>query len=100
MFEHPDSMDQPIPPFPSDVPTAKLSKLSLRKLVAANEEESQKLFESCRTLGFFLLDLEDSHDGIVMLRDVLEMFKFAVPLFDLDTDTKMRYLMKDGAVFG
>lgn len=95
-----DYWDQSYPPFPSDVPTAKLSKLQLQKLVSANEEESQKLFESCQTSGFFLLDLQGSPEGDTMLRDVGEMFKLAGSLFAIDTDTKMKYGFRTGTVCG
>lgn len=95
-----DYWDRSYPPFPRDVPIAKLSKVNLQKLVAANEEESQKLFESCRTLGFFLLDLQESQEGNTMLRDVGEMFRLAKSLFDLDTETKMDYILRNGSAFG
>lgn len=88
------------PSFPLDVPTAKLRKVHLQKLAAPNEEESQKLFESCRTLGFFLLDLQDSQEGIAMLRDAGKMFTLAKLLFGLDTDTKMKYILRNGSAFG
>lgn len=95
-----DYWNQSYPGFPSDVPTALLSKLRLQKLISADEEESQKLFESCRNSGFFLLDLQGSSEGERMLRDVGEMFKLAVPLFALDTDTKMKYPLKNGTACG
>lgn len=91
---------QSYPKFPSDVPTAKLSKLHLQKLQSANEEESQKLFKSCRTLGFFLLDLQGSLEGDTMLSDVGKMFKLAGQLFSLETDTKMKYGMRNGTAYG
>lgn len=96
----PDYWDQSYPSFPSDVPTAALSKLHLQKLMSVNEEESQKLFESCRKSGFFLLDLQGSPEGNTMLKDVGEMFKLTGSLFDLDTDTKMKYRLKNGTAFG
>lgn len=96
----PDYWDRSYPSFPSDVPTAALTKLHLQRLMSANEEESRKLFESCQTSGFFLLDLQASPEGNMMLKDVDEMFKLAGSLFDLDTNTKMKYILKNGTAFG
>lgn len=95
-----DYWNQSYPKFPSDVPTAKLRKLHLQKLQSTNEEESQKLFESCRTSGFFLLDLQGSPEGNTMLSDVGEMFKLAGSLFSLETDTKMKYGLRNGTAYG
>lgn len=95
-----DYWHQSYPKFPSDVPTAKLSKLHLQKLQSDNEEESQKLFQSCRTSGFFLLDLHGTPEGDTMLSDVGEIFKLAGQLFSLETDTKMKYHMRNGSAYG
>lgn len=92
--------DQSLPTFPSDVPIARLGKVHLQRLQSANEDESQKLFESCRTTGFFLLDLQGSPEGTELLRDVEQMFKLGRPLFGLDTDTKMKYAKRKGTTYG
>ena len=49
-----------IPPFPTDVPTAPLLRISLAKLLAHDVAEEEALFVACRDLGFFYLDLRDA----------------------------------------
>ena len=46
-----------LPPFPEDVPTAPLLRISLSKLVQGDQKEIDKLWEACCELGFFYLDL-------------------------------------------
>lgn len=46
-----------LPPFPDDVPTAPLLRLSLQKLVSGDAQESARLWKACTELGFFYLDL-------------------------------------------
>ncbi|KAI9726899.1 MAG: hypothetical protein M1828_000247 [Chrysothrix sp. TS-e1954] len=46
-----------LPPFPTDVPTAPLLRLSLRKLLDDDQDENQRLWEACTELGFFYLDI-------------------------------------------
>jgi isopenicillin N synthase-like dioxygenase len=48
-----------LPPFPEDVPTAPLLRISLSKLTRGEREEIDKLWEACCELGFFYLDLRD-----------------------------------------
>lgn len=46
-----------LPPFPEDVPTAPLLRISLSKLTIGDREEISKLWKACCELGFFYLDL-------------------------------------------
>ncbi|THY22002.1 Clavaminate synthase-like protein [Aureobasidium pullulans] len=48
-----------LPPFPEDVATAPLLRISLSKLISGDEGETDKLWEACCRLGFFYLDLRD-----------------------------------------
>ncbi|MCJ1439175.1 hypothetical protein MMC27_008566 [Xylographa pallens] len=80
-----------IPPFPNDVPCAPLLKLSFRKLLDGDNEESDRLFEASKQLGFFYLDLRDSLEGDSILKDVDELFTIGEQLFDLDGDEKQKY---------
>lgn len=88
------------PPFPCDVPTAQLSKVSLRKLLSADRAESDALYESCKTSGFFLLDLTATPQGEELLQDVVKAFDVAKALFDLGVEEKMVYAMKPGRAYG
>jgi isopenicillin N synthase-like dioxygenase len=48
-----------LPPFPEDVPTAPLLRISLSKLTQGNSSEIDRLWQACRELGFFYLDLRE-----------------------------------------
>ena len=88
------------PPFPTDVPTAQLSKISLQKLLSADKAESAALFECCKSPGFFFLDLRDSPQGEELLEDVAKAFDASKALFDLDLDKKMINALKPGRAYG
>ena len=88
------------PPFPNDVPTAQLSKVSLRKLMSADDAESDVLYESCKTSGFFLLDMTATPEGEDILQDVAKAFDMAETLFEMATEEKMKYSMTSGKAYG
>jgi hypothetical protein len=46
-----------LPPFPEDVSTAPLLRISLSKLTQGDSDEIDRLWKACRELGFFYLDL-------------------------------------------
>ena len=52
-------------PFPEDVPTIELEKISLSKLLNGDEAESERVFEICKMTGrgFFYLDMLDHAIG-------------------------------------
>ena len=77
------------PPFPDDVPTAPLLRLSLHKLVKRDEAEVARFNRACEDLGFFYLDLEG--DGDSLLRDANELFGVGEALCDLPLDEKEKY---------
>ena len=86
------------PPFPPDLPVAPLNKNSLHKLLSGDAAESEAVFESCKTLGFFLIDLRDSSEGAEVLNDVDGMFEVGKNLFDIDLDKKLNFVVKDGTL--
>jgi hypothetical protein len=53
-----------LPPFPEDIPTAPLLRISLSKLTQGNQEEINKLWEACCELGFFYLDLRGASTNL------------------------------------
>jgi len=77
------------PPFPEDVPTAPLLRLSLRKLLGRDEAEVKRFNRACEDLGFFYLDLEG--DGDSLLRDANGLFDVAEALCDLPLEEKQKY---------
>ena len=50
-------------PFPDHVPRANIASLSFDKLLSNDASESEKLFEACRTYGFFHLNLQGSSES-------------------------------------
>jgi isopenicillin N synthase-like dioxygenase len=79
------------PPFPDDVPTADVPSISLGKLVSGDAAHSRELFEICRTVGFFLLDLTDDASGQAVLQSINEVLGIAKDVFDLDEEEKYQF---------
>ena len=80
-----------LPPFPDNVQTAPLLRLSLGKLLSGDEAELKRLFETCKDIGFFYLHLEDSETGSSLLKDADDLFQVGEKLFDLDLEEKEKY---------
>jgi isopenicillin N synthase-like dioxygenase len=76
-------------PFPDDVPTAPLLRLSLKKLLAKDAEEVNRFTRACEDLGFFYLDVSGLGDSL--LDDVNQLFSIGEELFNLPLDEKKRY---------
>ncbi|TKA71604.1 hypothetical protein B0A49_10173 [Cryomyces minteri] len=94
-----------LPPFPSDIPTAPLLRLSLSKLLAGSQEEEERLWRACCDLGFFYLDLRDDKDGGKgderLLEDAARLFEVAKEVFDLPVAEKVKYDFKEkGSYYG
>ena len=64
--------------------TVPLLRLSLRKLQDFDAEESKRLFETSKDLGFFYLDLEGAIDGQDLLDDVGTLFGLGEKVFQDD----------------
>lgn len=57
-----------IPPFPDNVPTCPLLRISLRKLLVGDQVERERLWSASCSLGFFYLDLRtDSGEAAELL---------------------------------
>jgi isopenicillin N synthase-like dioxygenase len=82
-----------LPPFPSDVPTAPLLRLSLSSLLARDPDEIARFTAACEDLGFFYLDLSTSSPtlGTNLLRDADSLFSVGEALFDLPVSEKTKY---------
>ena len=81
-----------IPSFPSDLPTQTLECVSFAGLRNGSPTESEKLYNACKTDGFFLLDLTDSEQGQEFIANVDNMFILQDRFFKLDYDTKRQYI--------
>jgi isopenicillin N synthase-like dioxygenase len=80
-----------LPPFPDDVPTAPLLRLSLGKLLAGDAVECDRLFQASVEIGFFYLDLQVSDHGVSLLGDADNLFTVGERLFELSLEEKKRY---------
>ena len=58
----------------------------MKKLLDDDEQESESLFQACKDLGFFYLDLRDCSLGQSMLNDAEELFGVGEKLFDEGLD--------------
>jgi hypothetical protein len=109
---------QPIPPFPSSVPTAPLIEISLSALQRHDVAEENKLWDAACSLGFFYLDLRsegplertgngetngasERADGEKLLADADVLFGVAEELFCRPLEEKQRYdFAEKGSYFG
>jgi isopenicillin N synthase-like dioxygenase len=96
-----------LPPFPSDIPSAPLLRISLSRLLASDPTEVSRFFSACRDLGFFYLDLrsasssEDGISGETLLQSTDELFRLGEKVFALPEAEKQKYdLMGENSYFG
>jgi isopenicillin N synthase-like dioxygenase len=90
-----------IPPFPDDITTAPLIRLSLEKLLNHDKEELERFSKTCEEIGFFYLDLRHADQGESILADAYQLFKVGEDLFSLDLDEKVKYdFSKKNSYFG
>ncbi|PYI03761.1 oxidoreductase [Aspergillus sclerotiicarbonarius CBS 121057] len=82
------------PPFPSDIPVAKIPILSFKDLQNNSTIESEKLFNACQEFGFFLLKLTDSEAGEQLLRDAENMMDLTTTTLSLDRQILDEYAYK------
>lgn len=90
-----------IPPFPTDVPTVPLLRISLSKLRAGDKEESARLFSASKALGFFYLDLRADGKGEQILEEADELFQVGEELFEAGREQLAKYdYSAQGSYFG
>ena len=99
MADHENFQD--LPPFPNDVPTAPLLRLSLEKLLAHDDVEFRRFCDVCEHIGFFYLDLRGTETGNLMLVDSDHLFQVGEELFDLTLEEKQKCdFSKQNSYFG
>jgi hypothetical protein len=110
---------QPLPPFPSSVPTAPLLEISLSALQRHDVAEENRLWDAACSLGFFYLDLRpdgelgraengeangdagERVDGEKLLADADGLFGVAEELFCRPLEEKQRFdFAEKGSYFG
>lgn len=88
------------PPFPDDVPTVPLLHLSFAKLLAGDQSESERLFSACQSLGFFMLDIQETSQGRKILEEVETLNEIGAGVFEVDLEEKQRYSMRGDRIYG
>jgi isopenicillin N synthase-like dioxygenase len=78
-------------PFPDNVPTAPLVRLSLSKLRSGDPAESNQLFSASKDLGFFYLDLNGDKEGEALLEEADSFFALGPKLYDLGREELQKY---------
>ena len=81
-------------PFPDDVLTAPLHRLSLSSL-RTSPDESVRLFDASKELGFFYLDLRSDSAGEELLKESSELFELAPKLFGLGREELSKFDYSD-----
>ena len=87
------------PSFPTDVPVADLRCFSFSKLLADEESESERLFQSCRETGFFLVDLRGTSEGETMLKHAEIAFDLNKKIFELDQEELNKHAIQQCVSF-
>lgn len=90
----------PYPPFPSNLPRAKLERVSFSKLLETDKDEAELLLSTCRTSGFFFLDLQGTPIGEELLQMKDAMFGLGAGLLNQKEDEKMKYVLREGTTHG
>lgn len=89
----PSRIEQEIPPFPDDVPTADISTVDFNLLAKGDKSQSETVFNAARGYGFFYIKNHHVDSDF--------MFDLASTVFKLPTDEKMKYDMgTTGGYFG
>ncbi|KAE8372043.1 hypothetical protein BDV26DRAFT_302275 [Aspergillus bertholletiae] len=90
-----------LPPFPEDITTAPLTRLSLAKLLAHDGPETERLMQACCDIGFFYLDLRNTAEGTTLLATADKLFQTGTELFQLPLAEKQKYdLSAQGSYHG
>lgn len=102
MVEDEADLDFPhLPPFPKDVTIAPLLRVKLSKLLSGDQSEIDRLFQACRELGFFYLDVRGADAGEQLVGYARALFGEGKKVFDLPTEEKVTYdLGSRGSHFG
>ena len=80
-----------LPPFPGNVSIADVPKFSLSRLSSGDSTYARKVFETCCTTGFFLLDMGGEEAGDNIIKEIDAMFDISNNIFDLEVEEKSKY---------
>jgi len=84
-------------PFPDDVPTIELEKISLSRVLNGDEIEAGRLFKICATIGFFYLDMLDHPTGRQLWQSACNLHRLGQQRFSLTPmEQKLQYKPLEG----
>jgi isopenicillin N synthase-like dioxygenase len=90
------SLDDAIPPFPDDVPTVPIARISYSKLKSFDQDEMIKVLEASQSDGFFYLDLTDDPTGKALLNDTEDVLAISKRALNIPLDQKTECLAERG----
>ncbi|KAF2104569.1 Clavaminate synthase-like protein [Rhizodiscina lignyota] len=115
LFDHVETTFPSLPPFSKAVPTAPLLRISLQKLANGDQSEEARLWDTCRDVGFFYLDMrmgdsgpvdvdgvkENEIDGNAILDEKDRLFELMKDMYALPAEEKVKYdRTAEGIYFG
>lgn len=90
------------PPFPTspEFKTVNLETISLVKLLSQDTQEQDRVFEACKTRGFFYLELGGCESGDTILKGADDICHMAEDFFKLPLADKESQRMQEGQLDG
>jgi isopenicillin N synthase-like dioxygenase len=90
------------PPFPSspEFKSVDLETISLTKLLAEDSKEQDRVFQACKTRGFFYLELGGCENGETILKGADDICRMAEEFFKLPMEEKEEQRMQEGQLDG
>ncbi|PVH96967.1 Clavaminate synthase-like protein [Periconia macrospinosa] len=88
------------PPFPDGLKTTHLETISLAKIQIGDGAEQDRMFEACKTWGFFYLHLLDSDQGRMLYEGSENIARASEHVFALPLEEKAKYPPHKNDTFG
>jgi isopenicillin N synthase-like dioxygenase len=90
------------PPFPSspEFKSVNLETISLTKLLSQDTTEQDRVFEACKSRGFFYLELGGCESGETILKGADDICRMAEEFFKLPMEQKEEQRMQEGQLDG
>lgn len=88
------------PPFPEGLKTIELQTISLSKIQNGDTTEQDRMFEACKSWGFFYLDLSNCPQGETIHTGSEEIARVGEKFMALPLDEKLKFIPSGKNVFG
>ncbi|KAJ4206331.1 hypothetical protein FSOLCH5_002042 [Fusarium solani] len=87
-----------VPDFPEGLQVIDLPRVSLNKLLQGHKDEIDKIFDICRTTGFFYLNLQDHPSGQQLWKEASDVCKLGMDVLpNVPMATKLAYKARERA---